>query len=119
MNQLTFNNQQLLFVKVPMDVNIHNTINGTMLSLWDDSINKRVDYFEFKKYAPIGTIQKEKGVVSTTIEDELLKELSDFKALDGLLVDRADLNLISIVEQMEDSGLPLQEGDKYVVLKIK
>lgn len=119
MNQLTFNNQQLLFVKVPIEAySIKSTKHWVHYKI--GNLYKSIAIIGQKRSPDtIGSIQKENGVVSTTILDEALKELSNFKALDGLPVDRADLNLISIVEQMEDSGIPLQEGNKYVVLKIK
>lgn len=56
MKQLTFNNQQLLFVRVPT------------------GLSPRV-YFDDSDKEYLGTIQKESGIVSTTIEDEVLEEL--------------------------------------------
>jgi hypothetical protein len=116
MTQLTLNNTQLLFVRVPMeaiDIGHCTYYYGAELDYFDCAL---LDHVSIKlpenarEIELLGTIQKEKGVVSTTIEDEVLEEI-----LGNITVDR----LAMLDFKLEESGFTLQEGDKYAVLKIK
>jgi len=120
MQTLTFNNQQLLFVRVPM------TAFGFFI---DDFIGNKVglhykaDYFGSKEigrmkllpnanFVILGTIEKEKGLVSIDIDYETMLFLT--KRI-GYECNEDE----GFVDMMEYQGLPLQEGEKYVILKIK
>lgn len=102
MKQLTFNNQQLLFVKVPT------------------GLSPRV-YFDGSDKEYLGTIQKENGKVSTTIDDEVLRELVGWEI--SKYYEKGtfywDNPKDCFVNRMEFYDLPINEGDKYVVLLLK
>jgi hypothetical protein len=144
MKQLKFNSTQLLFVRVPMDSRDFEvfTIKAyTYIRYWD---KKGYDGLSCDDDIPkgaiiLGAIQKSGGIVSTTIDDEVLEGLVlksewvfperhfryvDFtKPYDSYNKQNWDIGfsdkLESLNSRLQASGIELKEGDKYAVLKIK
>lgn len=105
MQTLTFNNKQLLFVRVHIEACGYS-------KLTDNDAG----------YELLGAIQKENGMVSTTIPDEVLERLVKGSVHTGLLATETTyyyLIFTEFISQMESQGLTLRDGEKYVVLEIK
>jgi len=120
MQTLTLNNQQLLFVRVPMEAGsvLLDSMGGISALIYRSGhvMNKYMAsnsiWLPKGEYELLGTIQKSNGVVSTTIPDEVLAELTGNSRLGQLTG-----NLSVLLIYMDDRGLILQEDDKYVILK--
>lgn len=101
MTQLTFNNQQLLFVGVPMESSDYEIIDRYKpIGIIDDKFN-----------IILGTIQKSNGQVTTSISDEVLGYLvqnDDHIGCSWTWVD-------GFCACLEAKGLTLQEGEKKAV----
>lgn len=137
MKQLTFNSQQLLFVKVPMyaldwfELQIHPDDDWYSLEygfinddedsgFYGDHIGDDI-VLPAGDYTVLGTIQKENGIVSTTILDEVLIKFI-FGADNNNLVEtgyKITMSFAILKTRMQAFGIELQEGDKYVVLITK
>lgn len=132
MNKVTFNSTELLFLKVCID-SYDYKIKGRKLSyrkphsLYEEWFDK--DFIKSKSTI-LGTIQNYNSEVTTSISDEVLKGLVDGKVSEWFNIERIYYNyqrdkwtfdkpLESFISRMVSQGIPLKEGDKYVVLKIK
>lgn len=114
MQTLTFNNTQLLFVGVP-----EGNENSTIGELTDEMF-KDCKWIDLKTTQYLGTIQNEKGVVSTTIPDEVLCDLLEPWSSPEIPNLWAKKVLDILLKELKGKwNLELQEGEKYAVLKIK
>ena len=111
MQTITFNNKQLLFVPVPMEAKayrIHQLYNNWLLitdgcqgyyKLPDNDVD----------YDILGTIQKENGNVSTTIDYEMMLFFTEMIGYECTEIE-------AFVYMMESQNHTLHDSKKYVVL---